>query len=92
VLYYKNQKQLEEEKLKFIIKLQEEKKASQEQRDTDTSLIEFNQKELEKLNKLDENTYYNKDLTPFTLRLYYLNSDRYYEATANFIKNSLKEL
>jgi hypothetical protein len=44
------------------------------------------------LNKLDENTYYDKDLVPFSLTLYYPNSDKDIEDTANFIKSSLKEL
>jgi len=51
-----------------------------------------NQEELNKVSKLDENIYYDKDLNPFTLRLYYLNTERALEQTAYFIKNSLKEL
>jgi hypothetical protein len=55
-------------------------------------ITNVNQVEFEKVNKLDENIYYDKDLNPFTLRLYYLNTEKALDDTANFVKNSLKEL
>ncbi|MDD3793364.1 MAG: ABC transporter substrate-binding protein [Candidatus Gracilibacteria bacterium] len=100
-LYYKDKEKLKTEETKFIEELineekkQEEKKIIEANNNTDKKenpLALVNQEELNKVNKLDENIYYDKDLNPFTLRLYYLNTERNLEQTAYFIKNSLKEL
>lgn len=100
-LYYKDREKLKIEEEKFIQELiiQEEKEKEQkiiesseqiEKKENPLDLV--NKEELDKVNKLDENIYYDKDLNPFTLRLYYLNTERALEQTAYFIKNSLKEL
>lgn len=52
-----------------------------------------NKEQLEKINKLDENLYYNKNLQAFSLKLYYINDwKKETTDTVNFIENSLKEL
>ncbi len=77
-------------------KAKQEEQAKEEQAKKENEekkeITNINQEEFEKVNKLDENIYYDKDLTPFTLRLYYLNTEKALDDTANFIKNSLKEL
>lgn len=47
---------------------------------------------MEKYNKLDEKIYYDKNLIPYTIKLYFLNSQKDLESTAIFIQNSLKEM
>ncbi|MDR2411321.1 MAG: hypothetical protein LBD88_01665 [Candidatus Peribacteria bacterium] len=92
-MYYPNENTLNEEKEKLVQELYENyKKEKEETQDKNASAIIANQSELERLNKLDENTYYNSDLVPFTLSLYYMNTDRNIDKTANFVKSSLKEL
>jgi hypothetical protein len=88
-MYYINENTLNEEKNKFVQELYENYKNEET---PNTSKILTNQAELEKINKLDENIYYNKDLTPYTLNLYFTDTDKNINTTANFIKSSLKEL
>jgi hypothetical protein len=90
-MYYQNENTLNEEKKKFVQELYENyKKENSQNEDVNKTLV--NQAELERLSKLDENTYYNKDLVPFTLSLYYIDTDKNIDKTANFVKSSLKEL
>jgi len=101
-LYNKDKTKLEEQKISFIKEIYDINKKETEEKiikETKEKIKEkenasnlINKEEFNKVNKLDENTYYDKDLNPFTLRLYYLNTERDLEVTANFIKNSLKEL
>lgn len=94
-LYFKNENTLNEEKDKLVKELYNalvsEKEEANKAKEIEKNEV-VDQKELDKLNKLDENTYYDKDLVPFSLTLYYPNSDKDIEDTANFIKSSLKEL
>ena len=89
-LYYKDSEVLETEKKKFIKELYI--KEAEDAIPKPDEIVEIDKAELEKLSKLDENTYYDEDLNPFTLKLYYLNSQRELEQTALFIERSLKEL
>lgn len=96
-LYYKDKEKLKEKEAEFIKKLHTDSKKTEiennlekEKKSEEKPII--NQDEFEKINKLDENIYYDKDLNPYTLRLYYLNTEKELEQTAYFIKNSLKEL
>lgn len=94
-MYYKNQNTLDEEKAKLEKTLYEEYKSTKVEVISNRpwiTLWEEEEKELEKLNKLDENIYYDKNWMPFTLKLYYSNTDKNIDTTANFILNSLKEL
>lgn len=89
-LYYTNEATLEAEKQKLLRELYAAKLTLENA--NSTQIQDVNTSELDKLNKLDENTYYNNNLVPFTLSLYYPNSAKDVETTANFIKSSLKEL
>lgn len=101
-LYNKDKVKLEEQETIFVKELNEalkketeekmikESEEKNKEKNDRTELI--NKEEFNKVNKLDENIYYDKDLNPFTLRLYYLNTEKDLDLTANFIKNSLKEL
>ncbi|MDR3150684.1 MAG: hypothetical protein LBU14_03595 [Candidatus Peribacteria bacterium] len=92
-LYYEDENTLNAEKDKLVQELYVDSHKEVENGandDNDKKLA--NQLELEKLNKLDESIYYNKDLIPFTLSLYYMDSDKNISTTANFVKSSLKEL
>ncbi|MDR1945206.1 MAG: hypothetical protein LBQ59_03940 [Candidatus Peribacteria bacterium] len=92
-MYYQNENTLNEEKQKFVQELYENYKNEKETIENESpNTLLTNQAELEKLNKLDENTYYSNNLTPFNLNLYYTDTDENIEKTANFVKNSLKEL
>jgi hypothetical protein len=92
-MYYPNENTLNEEKEKFVQELYENYKNEKEETENkNASAIITNQSQLERLNKLDENTYYNNDLVPFTLSLYYIDTDKNIDKTANFVKSSLKEL
>jgi hypothetical protein len=92
-MYYPNENTLNEEKAKFVQELYQNYEGEKNNTETpDASTVIANQSELEKLNKLDENTYYNNNLVPFTLSLYYTDTDRNIDKTANFVKSSLKEL
>lgn len=101
-LFYRDKDKLKIEELNYIKnlindennriqndKIKNEEKKSEEKKNP-IDLID--KEEFNKINKLDENIYYDKDLNPYTIRLYYLNTERALEQTANFIKNSLKEL
>lgn len=98
-----NKTELENDKNKFIkdleetqkdkIKNEEIKKEKAENKEVQKEIEkEKLEKQIEEIVKLDENKYYNKDLKVFSLKLYYLNTEKYFEKTANFIKNSLKEI
>lgn len=84
----------------YLADLEEKSKAKEQDQEAEAikeseekkEITNVNQVEFEKVNKLDENIYYDKDLNPFTLRLYYLNTEKALDDTANFVKNSLKEL
>jgi len=52
----------------------------------------INKELLEKLNKLNPNFYYNKDLEPYSLTLYYIENNLYNKTTAKYIKEKLEKL
>lgn len=74
----------EEEKISKENKIDEEKKEIK----LDSEALAL----MEKYNKLDEKIYYDKNLIPYTIKLYFLNSQKDLESTAIFIQNSLKEM
>lgn len=94
-------KLLEDEK-KFVLELAEENKKieeennkltkAEEEQNKKDAINQIDKDKFDKVNKLDENIYYDKDLNPYTLRLYYLNTEKALDQTANFVKSSLKEL
>ena len=49
-------------------------------------------KKLQKLNELDELFYYNNNLEKFSLKLYYIASEKDLESTAIYIKNNLEKI
>jgi len=87
-------KELYQKDIEAKIKAKEvdQEKAAIAENEKEKEISNLNKEEFEKVNKLDENIYYDKDLNPFTLRLYYLNTEKALDQTANFVKNSLKEL
>jgi len=89
-LFYSDRNILKKETTSFVRSLYVEEAIKEIPKEPE--VVEIDKEELDKLSKLDENTYYDKELNPFTLRLYYLNSERELEQTAIFIQNSLKEL
>ncbi len=71
----------------------EEKKSQQELViEEEQNTQEIDEEELKKYNELDDKLYYNSNLEAFTLSLYFLNSQKDLEQTANYIKDSLKNL
>ncbi|MDD2907878.1 MAG: ABC transporter substrate-binding protein [Candidatus Gracilibacteria bacterium] len=82
---------LDAENKKIALEQAETNKIDAEKKKKD-AVNQIDKDKFEKVNKLDENIYYDKDLNPFTLRLYYLNTEKALDQTANFVKNSLKEL
>ena len=94
-MYYDNKDTLDSEKEKLekqLLQKYNESKVEVISNRSDIVISEEESKEIQKYSKLDENIYYNKDWVPFTLKLYYSNTDKNIDTTANFIKNSLKEL
>lgn len=89
-LYYPDKNQLDIESKIYIKNLYEQEKLVNLPKTEE--LIEIDKSRLNKISKLDENMYYDKDLNSFNLKLYYLNSEKELEQTAYFIQNSLKEL
>jgi hypothetical protein len=89
-LYYKDKSTLNEKTTEYVKELYIED--AKKDLPKEEEIVEIDKEELDKLSKLDENIYYDEDLNAFTLRLYYLNSERELEQTASFIENSLKEL
>lgn len=98
VFYYsENESELEQYENDLVEELykQELENKKQEQNNDQTNKqeqTELNKQELEKYNNLDNSLYYNESLEPFTLSLYYLNSQKDLEQTAKFIQDSLKSL
>lgn len=97
-MYYEDQSILDEKKSELVNKLFDEynkskieviEKKSESEKIT---LSEEEIKELDRLSKLDENTYYDKNWNPLSLSLYYSNTDKNIDTTAHFIESSLKEL
>jgi len=93
-IYNDNKWKLERDKDVFIDKIIEnqkkkiiEKKKIKEAQNKVTSNL--NKNEFDKINKLDDNLFYNKDLKPISLNLLYINSEQNIETTANYIKSSL---
>ncbi len=97
VFYYsEDQQELEEYKNGLVEELYTKEITQQrEEQENNRSTQEeenLNKEELEKYNNLDDKLYYNESLEPFTLSLYYLNSQKDLEQTAKFIQDSLKSL
>jgi len=46
------------------------------------------EEKIKKINSLDDKLFYDKELTPLTLNLIYINSEKDIETTANYIKSS----
>lgn len=95
--YNSNSTETENYKKELVEKLYtaqiEEKKSQQEVViEEEKNTEEIDQEELKKYNNLDDKLYYNSNLEPFTLSLYFLNSQKDLEQTANYIKDSLKNL
>lgn len=103
-VYYHDKEKLKQEEKNLAISLYkkeiEEKNKNQKVEQKNEQKIEEKKEEtkenkelIEKLNKLDESLYYNKDFVAFTLKLYYINDwKKETTDTVNFIINSLKEL
>lgn len=92
VIYNKNNDSLEKEKFAFVENLVSQKEIEEEPIKNENQTIEINEELLAKYNVLNDNMYYDKDLIPFSINLYYSNTDKNIDLTANFIRNSLKEL
>lgn len=78
------QKKLEEEQKNINIKIQEKKLSTEEKQ---------KEKEIEELSKkienLDDDLYYDKNFRPYTLNLYFTNTDKNIKKAVNFIKDEL---
>jgi hypothetical protein len=89
-------KSLHKNEIERIQKEKEETKINNENTKEDIKKeIELDSEALElmeKYNKLDEKIYYDKNLIPYTIKLYFLNTQKDLESTAIFIQNSLKEM
>ncbi|PIE85539.1 hypothetical protein CSA08_01400 [Candidatus Gracilibacteria bacterium] len=102
-LYYKDKKELKKQEDLFIKKLVNNKKSEilQKNKSNNIELIKSKEsaiKSMEKdpkyidnlntLKKLEDHYYYDKDLNKFTLKLFYVNSEKSISQTAEFIQNT----
>lgn len=95
-IYNSNPDKLNEGKNNLIKKLEQ---ANKKPEIIDTKLIEENGKKLEtvnllldKLNLLDDKSFYNKDLEKFSLNLVYIDWDKEINQTSLYIEKTLKEI
>ena len=95
-LYHKDKDSLKEEEVLFVDKLINEEKEKEELRKKLEAIELADSKELDektnKINELDENLYYNKDLEEFSLNLVYILWEDELEKTAAYIKTSLESI
>ena len=94
IIYNNNFEKLNEEKINFIkklylSKLSEEKK---EENNKEIAKIEISNNDINKLNELDENFFYNDKLEKFKLNLFYIATDKEIQNTAIYTKNILEKI
>ncbi len=94
--YNSSQSAIEEYRNELVSELSEQRRLeesqNQEEENTQEEWSNSEQELLISYQNLDDSLYYNNDLEPFSLNLYFLNSQRDLEQTANFIRDSLKSL